>query len=597
MRLPLAAFAVLSLAPALRSDEPKIDLADYKTVATAKKTTIKQLSGSRQTAHLGIYVEADADGLRIESIEKDSPAERSGLKVGDRIVGVNGQPVTTVDALRTAITTQVQGDGAALTVSRDGKSLAVDVRFAAASKPMGGAVRPILGIEMRPTESGVRVERVTSGFPAHRAGIRTGDILTRIAGNQIHAVESVHEVLGGYVPGDSVEVVLARDGKSLTLDCRLIADAPAAYGSWDSRQSQYFTGARYKLGVVLIAFDDQKLNDKLTTREWDKAIFSRGKHTGRNATGGAVYGSVNDYCHEVSSGQLDLQGRVFTPVAVPKKRADYTTTQNRNAVFVEALDLLVARDGEQAIANLDGLFFVFAGPRVITNRGGVYWPHSSQLFHRGLRWSYFVCPEGGDEMSSISVICHEFGHMLGLPDLYARPELPFAEGVGLWCTMSTGHGRDGKPLHYSAWCKEQLGWIKPSVIDPTVKQKLILGPINGSPAECYKVLLRPDGSEYLLLENRIKSGFDRDLPGEGLLIWRVLDGKPVLEESHGITSPDGPTRFLGSVPYPSRSNNAFTPYTTPSSRPMKLGGLPVHITNIRKLPDGRIAFHIGYEYL
>ena len=86
------------------------------------------------------------------------------------------------------------------------------------------------------------------------------------------------------------------------------------------------------------------------------------------------------------------------------------------------------------------------------------------------------------------------------------------------------------------------GWLKPCVIDPAVKQKLILSPINGSAEECYKVLLRPDGSEYLLLENRVKKGFDRDLPAEGLLIWRVVDGKPVLEESHGITTLDGPSR-------------------------------------------------------
>jgi hypothetical protein len=163
--------------------------------------------------------------------------------------------------------------------------------------------------------------------------------------------------------------------------------------------------------------------------------------------------------------------------------------------------------------------------------------------------------------------------------------------------MSTGHGKDGKPLHFSAWCKEQLGWLKPAVIDPRDKQKLILAPVLGNTRECYKVLVRPDGSEYLLLENRVKKGFDRDLPAEGLLIWRVVRGRPVLEVSHGITTPEGPTRFLGSVPYPSPSNNAFTPYTTPSSRARLGGGWPVHITNIRKLPDGRITFHIGYEYL
>jgi hypothetical protein len=50
------------------------------------------------------------------------------------------------------------------------------------------------------------------------------------------------------------------------------------------------------------------------------------------------------------------------------------------------------------------------------------------------------------------------------------------------------------------------------------------------------------------------------------------------------------------VPYPSKANNAFTPITTPSSRSAGGGGLPVYITNIRRLSDGRVTLHIGYEY-
>jgi hypothetical protein len=131
--------------------------------------------------------------------------------------------------------------------------------------------------------------------------------------------------------------------------------------------------------------------------------------------------------------------------------------------------------------------------------------------------------------------------------------------------------------------------------DPTVKQKLILAPIEGSATECYKVLVRRDGSEYFLLENRRRIGFDHNLPAEGLLIWRVVRGKPVLEESHGIEGPTGPRLFLSVVPYPSRANTAFTPWTTPSSRSLLGGGLPVHITNIRQLADGRVTFNIGYD--
>ena len=199
-------------------------------------------------------------------------------------------------------------------------------------------------------------------------------------------------------------------------------------------------------------------------------------------------------------------------------------------------------------------------------------------------------------MANISTISHEFGHMLGLPDLYARPEVPGMEGLGAWCAMSN-QNRGGRPQHFCAWSKEQLGWIKPAVIDPAVPQKLILAPVEGTTDQCFKVLIKPDASEYLLLENRTKTGFDKDLQGEGLLIWHVTDNRPVLEESHGISGPSGPRSFPSAVPYPSKANTSFTPYTTPASTPYKLGGKPVYITNIRRLPDGKIVFQIGYEYL
>lgn len=127
-------------------------------------------------------------------------------------------------------------------------------------------------------------------------------------------------------------------------------------------------------------------------------------------------------------------------------------------------------------------------------------------------------------------------------------------------------------------------------------QKLILGAVEDSPKECFRVPLRPDGREYLLLENRRQKGFDASLPSEGLLIWRVVGNRPILEESHGVEGPSGPRVFMNAVPYPSVANDSFTPFTTPSSRAQLGGGLPLHITNIRRLPDGRVTFFVGYEY-
>ena len=108
--------------------------------------------------------------------------------------------------------------------------------------------------------------------------------------------------------------------------------------------------------------------------------------------------------------------------------------------------------------------------------------------------------------------------------------------------------------------------------------------------------VRPDTSEYFLLEVRKKQGWDEKLPGEGLLVWRVLNNRPILEESHGVAGAQGPNVFLSAVPFPSAANNSFTPYTTPSSKSQLGGGVPVFVTNITRLPDGRVTFHIGYDY-
>jgi M6 family metalloprotease-like protein len=493
-----------------------------------------------------------------------------------------------------------------LVLTRARKSIDSVITLAPVSRPLNASRRAVLGVQTEQIAEGVRLTSVTAGSAAAKAQFKVGDVILALDGEKLAG-----KTLAGLTvrqPGEQVVFLVKRGDATLEVKAILGSEenrgrggrgGRGGQGGWDARRTGPFSKPAYRLAVVTIEYPDVKVNSKIKTTDWDKALFSANTYNKTSATGQKVYGSMNDYYQEISCGKLSVQGKAFAPVTVKGKRTTYANNSNRE-LLTEALDNLLARDGNDALKDHDGIFFLYAGNRVQTRRGGLYWPHRASLSHKGKRWSYFICPEGGpgggSAMASISVISHEFGHMLGLPDLYARPEVPGEEGLGVWCTMSTGHGQDGKPLHFSAWCKERMGWLSPAVIDPRTKQKLILAPVKGSNRECYKVLLRADGTEYLLLENRRKVGFDRDLPAEGLLIWRVVDGRPVLEESHGILGPSGPMLFLGSIPYPSPSNTSFTPYTTPSSKPRKDGGLPVYITNIRKLPDGRITFHIGYEY-
>lgn len=571
------------------------DLSEFRTVDNAITTRITKVGPQTvpQPAYLGVHVALNNGKLAVASVEEGSPAALAGLKPGDLLTRIAGQTIDNPDGLRSFLQGQTPGTALKLEVVRETKALELTATLGSTSRPLKlGSGRPVLGLQL---SEGV-VATVFPGSAAGMAGVKSGDLIVKVDGKNFES-DGLNDILALKKAGDTVKLTVKRDGKDLDVSVRVPPDAGFKKGGWDTRTMFLWKKKTYRLAVVCIEYPDIKHNPKITTDNWAEALFSSKTYNASSATGQPVFGSLHDYYQEQSFGNLNVVGKVFDFVQVSKKRADYAqlTGFNRTALLSEGLDKLQERDGKDVLKDFDGIFFLYAGERAKTARTGLYWPHRAFVFHKGKRWSYFISSEGGPRMSTISVICHEFGHMLGLPDLYARPENPGSEGAGVWCAMSNQFG-NGRPQHFCAWAKEQLAWVEPAVIDPTVKQKIVLRPIEDSSKECVKVLIKRDGSEYLLLENRKRKGFDLELPGEGLLIWRVAHNKPVLEESHGVEGPFGPRVFLSMVPYPTKANNSYTPYTTPSSRSHLVGGLPVHITNIRRLPDGRITFFIGYEY-
>lgn len=592
-----------------KGDAKLPDLSEFRTVETAITSKIS-LAGptlaAKLPAYLGLHVTMGAKGkLVVADVEIGSPAAHAGLKKGDVMEKAGNSQIKDSDALRELIQTKGPGEALTLAILRKNQPLELTAKLDATSRPASasGGQKAVMGISLDEGPKnipGVLVSAVTVGMPADQAGIKKGDVIVKADGIPTPSVNVFHDVLLKKAPGDLVPLELKRDAKELSLKVKLVAQTGKGtfgQGSFDFRTLNYWKKDTYRLAVVAIEYPDTAHNKEITPKHWEESLFTKGSYNNTSVTGQKVFGSLNDYYLEQSFGKLRVEGKVFDYVQVSKDRMKYAVG-SKSALFDEAISLVLKRDGAKALDEFDGIFFLYAGPRAKVEKGGIYWPHRSSFTYKGKRWPYFICPEGGPKMDSISVIAHEFGHMLGMPDLYDNaPGTINGEGLGVWCTMATGHGQTGKPMHFSAWCKEKLGWISPAVIDPTVKQKLILAPVEDSPKECFKVLIRPDGGEYLLLENRAKKGFDANLPGEGLLVWRVINNRPVLQESHGITSVNGPKVFLNMVPFPSKHNHSYTPYTTPSSQSPSGGGLPVWITNIHRLPDGRITFYVGYEYL
>jgi M6 family metalloprotease-like protein len=592
---------------ATAAEEP--DLREYATVETALRA--KDGAGAQpagpcptQSGYLGVELRVDDRGrIQAGQIAEDSPAQRCGLRPGDVLLRFNETAPASLREARDWLSSSAPGAPILLTVDRAGAQIQLKAQLDAASRPLHLAEKPaFLGTTVTSLDDGegLRISEVAKNSPAAGAGLKPGDILLTADGQALLASSSLNDTLSAHEAGDLLPLTYLRGKEQRKATVRL-TEAAGPEDAAGKTGRKLWKQPLFRLAVIGVEFANTQHNPAILSGDWERFFFSTNACAGAtNATGQLQFGSVNDYYQEVSCGNFHFEGRFFDWVRLSKPRADYSqgtaNKRTRNEFFKELLDKLLEREGTNVLARFDGLALIYAGERLATaNRGTLFWPHRATASYNGRSLPYVICPEGGKRMANISVFCHEFGHVLGLPDLYARPENPGSEGVGAWCAMSNQAG-NGRPQHLSAWCKIQLGWLNPTVLDPSVQQKLVLSPVEGSPSQCFKIPVRPDGAEYFLLENRQQRGFDKSLPAFGLLIWHVIGNRLFLEESHGIEGPAGPRVALSSIPYPSHANTAFTSATTPSSRPQLSGGTAISLTQIRQLPDGRITFEIGREY-
>lgn len=158
----------------------------------------------------------------------------------------------------------------------------------------------------------------------------------------------------------------------------------------------------------------------------------------------------------------------------------------------------------------------------------------------GFNGATFVPESEGQGIDPLGVICHEYGHQLGLPDLYKSASEPV---VGKWSLMDSGvylgSPRGSNPAHLDAWSKQFLGFfLNPqTIIASETLQRVTLDFALSSQNAFVRIPISNVGGvdstkEYFLIERRgvnSKTGksFDHDLPfnysGEGILIWHIDD--------------------------------------------------------------------------
>ena len=357
-------------------------------------------------------------------------------------------------------------------------------------------------------------------------------------------------------------------------------------------------------------------------------------------------GSMKDYYEEISYGQFTVTGKAYGWIPVSGTKEYYNRDNNHTGeLIVEGLDSSdkeidfsqYDNDGLDGIPNsgdddgyVDVLVVIHSGT------GGEYggpeiWSHSWSLSGAagGPYVTDDVSNDGGNiridgyiiqpavtsnnSMEEIGVFCHEFGHALGLPDLYDRDpdDGSDSEGVGNWALMAGGGSDASRPSHMCAWSKEMLGWVTPielqanhldqaipAVVDTPVVYKLWThGEIEPYWYNRHGISANV-GKEYFLVENRQQQRFDDQLPGAGLLIWHIQNDVTTqndiainklvdLEAADNRYDMDqGKNRGDDGDPYPGSYNNRnFDRTTQPNSDVHEDGFSRVAVRNISDPAD------------
>jgi immune inhibitor A len=364
-----------------------------------------------------------------------------------------------------------------------------------------------------------------------------------------------------------------------------LAAAPATKPLRAARMQRATPGQPRKLHAIALLVDFSDNIGQRPPSDFQKMLFDPGNPN-----------SMTSIYRDMSYGMLEVTGEVVGYVRAPKPYGFYTAgdsgmgdtfPENTPGLLVDALTEYCKTDNLDRFDTdrdgfVDGIFLIHAGGGAeaepdAKKRKHMIWSHKwtlpSAFVTRGVKvFAYSTEPEDG----RVGVFAHEFGHVLGMPDLYDTSYR--SHGAGNWCLMAGGSwaGNGNKPTRMSCWCLAKLGWIKPV---NAKSAKYALDALAGDARQCLRVWTAgKSGAEYFLLENRQKKGRDSALPGSGLAVWHIdearSDNTNPLAYKVGLMQADGKRDLelaknegdAGDL-YPGRlKKRTFNDKTKPSSR-------------------------------
>ena len=323
------------------------------------------------------------------------------------------------------------------------------------------------------------------------------------------------------------------------------AQRSAAVVSDTSPKKVYPLKGTPKSLVILVNFSDKSFVTATPLIAYTNLLNQDGYST----NGGT--GSAKDYFRDNSMSVFNPQFDVVGPYTLPNAMAYYGGNdssgddKNPRQMVIDACTLASSAgvDFSQYDTDNDGIvdniFIYYAGYNEA--EGGpanTVWPHRWTLadnttkFNGKIIYDYACTSElkgsSGSNMCGIGTFCHEFGHVLGLPDYYAT-DGSTQHTLSTWNIMDYGpYLNSGRtPPAYSAFDRFYLNWLTPTELKkaqnvtldtlPTSNKAYIITQNGNSNLDGSN----PSPVEFFTLENRQKTGWDTYLPGHGMLITHI----------------------------------------------------------------------------
>lgn len=264
------------------------------------------------------------------------------------------------------------------------------------------------------------------------------------------------------------------------------------------------------------------------------------------------YSSVRQYFSDMSKGTFTPQFDVYGPVTVPDtmgyyggNNANNSSGERHQQLVSDALSLLTDSIADASIYDNDGdgkidcVYIIYAGFGQNNGGGGnTVWANTGQASGSfkglSLNWysmagelaPYLVSQANHNWMiTGLGVVCHEFSHALGLPDIYPTNSRAYLDNQEMeyWDLMDGGeYVYNGfRPTAYTAWEKELMGWPVDIQTLSATTDAVTMSTTTEAGGTVYKIVNDDEPQEYFLLENIQRQGWNRYLPGHGLLVYHV----------------------------------------------------------------------------